>query len=481
MKEGVVAAIDIGASSGRVILGRLGSHGLALEEVHRFPNDPVQLADGLHWDALRLHHEILVGLRLAARAAPGLSSVGIDTWGVDVGWLDAAGSLIGNPFHHRDPRNLGAAERVHARISRADLYARDGLQFLPFNTLYQLEAARQTPAFELARTVLLMPDLLGYWLTGVIVAERTNASTTGLLDPRTRAWDIALIAELDLDPSLLPPLGEPGMVRGPLLPNVREATGLDAATVVTLVGSHDTASAVAAVPAASDAFAYISSGTWSLVGVETPAPILTEASRGANFTNEGGVDGTTRFLRNVTGLWLLQESLRTWQLAGTPEALESLLEAAAALPSGGPVVDPDEPAFMAPGDMPTRIGAAVVAAGRPRPESRPAVVRCILDSLALAYARAVADAARLTGKTIEVVHVVGGGSRNQLLCQLTADACGLPVVAGPVEATALGNILVQARSLGLVSGDLAAMRAIVRDGQSLVRYEPSSPGTVGTR
>jgi rhamnulokinase len=262
------------------------------------------------------------------------------------------------------------------------------------------------------------------------------------------------------------------MVRGPLLPNVREATGLDEATVVTLVGSHDTASAVAAVPAASDAFAYISSGTWSLVGVEAPAPILTEASRGANFTNEGGVDGTTRFLRNVTGLWLLQESLRTWELAGTPETLEPLLEAAAALPSGGPVVDPDEPAFMAPGDMPTRIGAALSAAGRSLPEGRPAVVRCILDSLALAYARAVADAARLTGKTIEVVHVVGGGSRNRLLCQLTADACGLPVVAGPVEATALGNILVQARSLGLVAGDLASMRAIVRDGQSLVRYEP---------
>ncbi len=288
------------------------------------------------------------------------------------------------------------------------------------------------------------------------------------------------MAELDLDPSLLPPLAEPGTVRGPLLTSVREATGLDAATVVTLVGSHDTASAVAAVPAASDAFAYISSGTWSLVGVEAPGPILTEASRGANFTNEGGVDGTTRFLRNVTGLWLLQESLRTWELAGTPETLEPLLEAAAALPSGGPVVDPDEPAFMAPGDMPTRIGAAIVAAGGRPPEGRPAVVRCILDSLAIAYARAVTDAVRLTGKTIEVVHVVGGGSRNRLLCQLTADACRLPVVAGPVEATALGNILVQARSLGLVSGDLAAMRAIVRDGHSLVRYEPSPGGTVRT-
>jgi rhamnulokinase len=474
-----VAAVDIGASSGRVILGRVWPDGLALEEVHRFPNDAVQLADGLHWDALRIHHEVLTGLRLARLAAPGLRSIGIDTWGADVGWLDAAGSLVGNPFHHRDPRTIAAAERVHARIPRAELFLRNGLQVLPFNTLYQLEAGRETPAFGVVRTVLPMPDLLGYWLTGVPVVERTIASTMGLLDPRTRAWDVALMEALSLDPSLLPRLGEPGDTRGRLLPDVREATGLGDSTVVTLVGSHDTASAVAAVPAASEAFAYVSSGTWSLVGVESPAPILTEDSRIADFTNEGGVDGTTLFQHNVTGLWLLQESLRTWERAGTPESLEPLLDAAAALPPGGPVVDPDDPAFMAPGDMPARIAAAIAAAGRLVPEGRSALARCILDSLAAAYARAVENAARLTDRRIEVVHIVGGGSRNRLLCQLTANACRLPVVAGPVEATALGNILVQARSLGLISGDLAVMRALVRDSQSLVRYEPQpAPASV---
>ena len=472
MRDAVVAAVDVGASSGRVIVGRLGPDGLDLEEVHRFPNDPVQLADGLHWDALRLHHEILAGLRLARRAAPDLLSVGIDTWGADAGWLDADGSLVGNPFHHRDPRTIAAVARVHATIPPAELFARNGLQALPFNTLYQLEAGRETPAFGAVRTVLPMPDLLGYWLTGVPIVERTVASTTGLLDPRTRDWDAALIERLSLDPLLLPALGEPGEVRGPLLRIVREATGLGEGTVVTLVGSHDTASAVAAVPAASAAFAYISSGTWSLVGVESVSPILTEDSRIADFTNEGGVDGTTLFQRNVTGLWLLQESLRTWERAGTPEPLEPLLEAAAALPPGGPIVNPDDPAFMAPGDMPARIAAVLGAAGALVPDGRPAIVRCILDSLAAAYARAVANAARLTDRTIEVVHVVGGGSRNQLLCQLTADACGLPVVAGPVEATALGNILVQLRSLGLVSGDVGSLRAIVREGRTLVRYEP---------
>ncbi len=472
MSDGVVAAVDIGASSGRVILGRVGPDGLALDEVHRFPNEPVQLSDGLHWDALRLHHEILAGLRQARRAAPDLRSIGIDTWGADIGWLDAAGSLVGNPFHHRDPRTIAAAERVHARIPRAALYRRNGLQVLPFNTLYQLEAGRETPAFGIVRTVLPMPDLFGFWLTGVPLVERTIASTTGLLDPRTRAWDTALVEDLSLDPSLLPRLGEPGEVRGRLLPGVREATGLGESTMVTLVGSHDTASAVAAVPATSDRFAYISSGTWSLVGVEAPGPILTEDSRAADFTNEGGVDGTTLFQRNVTGLWLLQESLRTWERAGTPESLEALLEAAGALPPGGPIVDPDDPVFMAPGDMPVRIAAALVASGHSVPQARHAMARCILDSLAAAYARAVDNAARLTGRTIEVVHVVGGGSRNRLLCQLTANACRLPVIAGPVEATALGNILVQARSLGLVSGDLGSLRALVRESQTLVRYEP---------
>jgi len=352
--DGAVAAIDLGASSGRVIVGRVSDGRLVLEEVHRFPNEPVQLEDGLYWDILRLHHEVIAGLRQASRSAPDLLSVGIDTWGVDVGFLDAAGTLVANPVHHRDPRNIPAVESVHARIDPGALYGRSGLQVMPFNTLYQLDAARRTPAFAAVRHVLPLPDLLGYWLTGGVIAERTHASTTGFLDPRTRDCDKELVRLLGLDPTLLPPLADPGTVRGALLPAVREATGLQETTVVTLVGSHDTASAVVAVPADGPDFAYISSGTWSLVGVETPAPILTEASREANFTNEGGVDATTRFLRNVAGLWLLQESQRAWEREGESEPLATLLDAAAALPTGGPTFDPDDGSFLAPGDMPAR-------------------------------------------------------------------------------------------------------------------------------
>jgi rhamnulokinase len=473
MSDGVVAAVDLGASSGRVILGRVSGGRVTLEEVHRFPNEPVQLEDGLYWDALRLHHEIVNGLRRAARVAPDLASIGIDTWGVDVGLLDERGVLVGNPVHHRDPRNLPAMERVHARIPQAELYARTGLQVMPINTLYQLEAARITPLFAIVRRVMPLPDLLGYWLTGVVVAERTHASTTGLLDPRTGAWDAELVARLGLDPALLPPLGDAGTVRGRVLPSLQAETGLSARTVVTLVGSHDTASAVVGVPATSSHVAYISSGTWSLVGIETASPILTAASREANFTNEGGVDGTIRFQRNVTGLWLLQESLRTWERAGSPEDLPRLLAAAAALPPGGTVLDPQDPAFLAPGDMPERIAAWLQAAGRPVPADRPSLVRCILDSLAGEYARAIDDVARLAGRSIEVIHVVGGGARNALLCQLTAEATGRTVVAGPVEATAMGNILVQARTLGLVDGGLDELRAMVRGSEQLQRFEPA--------
>ena len=472
VSEAVVGAVDLGASSGRVIVGRVADGRVSLEEVHRFANEPVQLADGLYWDALRLHHDIVTGLRRAARVAPGLRSVGIDTWGVDVGMLDRTGVLVGNPCHHRDPRNLPAVERVHARIPQPELYARTGLQFMPINTLYQLEAARLTPQFGIVRHVLPLPDLLGYWLTGVVVGERTHASTTGLLDPWTGEWDLELLARLAIDPALLPPLADPGTVRGPLLPAVRESTGLSDGAVVTLVGSHDTASAVVGVPFGSADSAYISSGTWSLVGIEAATPILDEASRLANFTNERGVDGTIRFLRNVTGLWLVQETLRTWEREGSPEALPPLVEAAAALPSGGPVFDPQDASFLAPGDMPARIHAWLTAAGLPSPAGRPALVRCILDSLAAEYARTIDDVARLSGRDVEVIHVVGGGAQNALLCQLTADATGRTVVAGPVEATAIGNILVQARSLGVVTGGLEELRAIVRDSERLVRYEP---------
>jgi rhamnulokinase len=468
----LVAAVDLGASSGREMIGRVAPNELELTEVHRFSNDPVLLPDGLHWDILRLYREVLAGLREATRAADGLVSIGLDSWAIDYGLLDEAGSLLGDPYHYRDARNAAGVAAVHEVVEPADLYARTGLQFLPFNTIYQLAAARGTSALAAARTMLLIPDLLGYWLSGVRVAEVTNASTTGFLDVHRRTWDTELMGSLAIPPSLFPPLGAPGDVIGPMRDDVRQATGASAETVLTLVGSHDTASAVVGVPAGNESFAYIACGTWSLVGVELEHAVLTEASRQANFTNEGGVDDRIRYLRNVMGLWLLQESLRTWELEGRAENLPALLVAAGELPTGGPVIDADDPSFLAPGDMPSRIGEACLRLDQPVPGTRAALVRCILDSLAAAFGRAVRDAARLSGRSVEVVHLVGGGARNTLLCQLTADACEVPVLAGPVEATALGNVLIQARARGLLAGDLATLRALVRVTQDVRRYEP---------
>jgi rhamnulokinase len=468
----LVAAVDLGASSGRVMVGRVAPNELELTEIHRFANEPVRLPDGLHWDILRLYREVLTGLHEATRVADDLVSIGVDSWGVDYGLLDEAGSLLGDPYHYRDERTNPMVDVVHAIIPPAELYARTGLQFLPFNTIYQLAAARGTSILEAARTMLLIPDLLGYWLSGVRVSEVTNASTTGLLDVHRRTWDQELGRSLGIPTSLFATIGLPGEVVGPLRDEVGRETGAPAATRLTLVGSHDTASAVVGVPAEDADFAYIACGTWSLVGVELESAVLTEASRGANFTNEGGVDDRIRYLRNVMGLWLLQESLRTWELEGRPEQLPALLIAAAELPTGGPVIDPDEASFLPPGDMPARIAAACRRLDQPVPTTRAGLVRCVLDSLAAAYGRAVRDASRLSGRSVSVVHLVGGGARNSLLCQLTADACEVPVIAGPVEATALGNVLVQARANGLLAGDLETLRALVRATQDIRRYEP---------
>ena len=472
----LVAAVDLGASSGRVMVGRVAPNELELTEVHRFPNEPVRLPTGLHWDILRLYREVGAGLRAAVRAADGgdgLVSVGVDSWGLDHGLLDESGALLGNPVHYRDERWAPAVAAVHDRVAPAELYARTGLQFLPFNTVYQLAAARTGPAFAAARTMLLIPDLFGFWLSGVRVAEVTNASTTGLLDVHRRTWDTDLAGSLEIPSRILPPLAAPGEVVGPLRDDVRLEIGGSDETVLTLVGSHDTASAVVGVPAVGgSAFAYIACGTWALVGVELDRPVLGEASRTANFTNEGGVDDRIRYLRNVMGLWLLQETLRTWERAGTPEPLAGLLVAASELSAGGPVIDPDDAVFLPPGDMPARIDEACRRTGQAPPPTRPALVRCILDSLAAAFARAVRDAGRLSGTSADVVHLVGGGARNALLCQLTADACELPVLAGPVEATAIGNVLVQARARGLIAGDLETLRALVRATQEIRRFEP---------
>jgi rhamnulokinase len=472
-----VAAADLGASGGRVIVGRVGSgpagtSRLDLHEVHRFPNTPVRALGTLHWDILALYDAVLAGLRAAGRDFD-LASVGIDSWGVDFGLLDASGALLGNPVHYRDERTSGVADRLGGVVAADELYAVTGIQVLPFNTIYQLAAAAQTPQLDVARTLLLIPDLLGYWLTGEAGAELTNASTTALLDARTQDWAWPLIGRAGLPASVLPPLRRPGDLVGPLLPAVAEAAGLPARLPVTAVGSHDTASAVAAVPARGGDFAYVSCGTWSLVGMELDAPVLSAASRAANFTNEVGIDGTIRYLRNVMGLWLLQESSRTWAAAGRPVDQDDLAAQAARLPPLSFVIDPDDPAFLAPGDMPSRIAAACRALGQPVPESPVQTARCILDSLALAYRRAIIDVQELSGRHVDTVHLVGGGARNAVLCQLTADACGLPVVAGPAEATAIGNILVQARAVGAAPDELDGMRALIRETQPLRRFEPS--------
>jgi rhamnulokinase len=453
------AAVDLGASSGRVMLAQVGEDRLTLHETHRFANRPVRVAGTLHWDILGLYREILDGLR----AVEGADSIGIDSWAVDYGLLDASGALIGNPVHYRDGRTDGVMERVVGEVGADTLYEVGGLQFLPFNTVYQLLASAPPPQ---AQTLLMIPDLLAYWLTGQAGAEVTNASTTGLYDVRAGEWAYPLINRLGLPRGLFPPLRLPGAAAGTLRAEVAAETGLPSSLPVTAVGSHDTASAVFAVPASDDRFGYVSCGTWSLAGVELTAPVLTAESRSAGFTNEVGVDGTIRYLRNIMGLWLLQESLRTWRAEAS---LPALLAAAADAPPFAALVDPGDQEFLPPGDMPARIAAHCERTGQRPPADRAATVRCILESLALGHRAAIREAARLSGRTVDVVHIVGGGARNALLCRLTADACGLPVVAGPVEATAIGNALVQARAHGF-TGD---PRELVRRTQDLTVYQPS--------
>ncbi len=472
-----VAAADLGASSGRVMAGRVGTDRLDLQEVHRFANGPVRIGPTLHWDVLGLYREVLHGLSVAAREHD-LAGIGIDSWAVDYGLLDSSGTLLGNPVHYRDNRTAGVAERVLNTVTADELYAITGLQQLPFNTIYQLVSALGTAQLQVADQLLLIPDLLGYWLTGHVGAEATNASTTQLYDVRSRTWATHLAERVGIPARLLPPLREAGDVIGDLLPDVVADLGLSFAIPVVAVGSHDTASSVVAVPAAPGGrFAYISSGTWSLVGVELDSPVLTAAAQKANFTNEGGVDGRIRFLRNVMGLWILQECLRTWTTQGDAPDLGELVRQAAHAPAFVSLFDPDAPGFLAPGAMPERLAHAFRAAGQPTPTGRTEMVRAILESLALAYRRTVRAAQELSGREVEVVHIVGGGSRNELLCQLTANACGLPVLAGPVEASALGNVLVQARTLGAHLPDLEAMRTLVAATHEVRRYEPRGRGS----
>lgn len=466
---GVVAAVDLGATSGRVILGHVDDGMLRLETVSRFPHGPVPREDGLHWDFAALFRHILDGLREAVQREPAIASVGIDSWAVDYG-LIGSGVLLAEPFHYRDERTADGVDAVHARIPPAELYGRNGLQFLPFNTLYQYAADARLAE---ADTALLIPDLVTYLLTGARVAERTNASTTGLVDVRTGEWDAPLAERLGIPSSARPPLVDPGDLLGVLRGAAAQQVGQPLEVIA--VGSHDTASAVVAVPLASPGAAYISCGTWGLVGLELDEPVLSEAAREANFTNERGVDGRVRFLHNVTGLWLLSESIRAWEQQDAASIdLPSLLADAAAVNGDVPLFDANDPRLSAPGDMPARIAHVLTESGAAVPATRAAFTRSIVESIAAAFARALHVAGRLTDRDIDVVHIVGGGALNGLLCQATADRSGFPVLAGPVEATALGNVLVQARAHGWFGPDagLETLRAAVAASFPPARYEP---------
>ena len=471
MTSGSVAAVDLGATSGRVMLGHLGPDLLSVDVVHRFPNDPVRIPDGLHWNILELYRNVLIGLRKAIAAQPDLAGVGIDSWAVDYA-LVSGDRLISNPFHYRDERTAKGVDLVHRVADHATLYASNGLQFQPFNSIYQLAVDHEAGVIDDTTRMLMLPDLLGFWLTGEQVVERTNASTTGLLDVATGTWNATLIDKLSLPRSLFLFLVDPGTRIGPLRDEVTAEVGAAEALEVIAVGSHDTASAVVGVPMTEPGAAYVSSGTWSLVGLELDRPVLTEESREANFTNEGGVDGKIRYLRNVMGMWLLSESIRTWEREGQSVELTTLLAQAADVSAPAPIFDANHPSLLPRGDMPKRIAALCAEAGAAAPDSPAMFARSIMESLAEAYATALDDAERLSGQKINTVHIVGGASQNTLLCQLTANRAGKRVLAGPVEATAIGNVLIQGRAAGLVDGELSDLRALVARTFPPAEYQP---------
>jgi len=472
------AAADLGASSGRVILGVLTDGRIELSQTARFVTPSVSVTrdgvDELHWDFDTLIASVAQGFEVAQNSGIEISSVAIDTWGVDYGRVRADGTLLEDPFNYRDSRTDGIPEKLFAEIPAARIYSRCGLQVMPFNTVFQLVAGAGQPGWDLTEQVLLLPDLIGHWFTGVGVAEVTIASTTGLLDVATRRWSAETIADvsrlygLPLE-RVLPALVEPGTVGAPALRLAKPVP-------VISVGGHDTASAVVTVPTTTDRFAYISSGTWSLVGLELDAPVLTEESRQLNFTNELGLDGTVRYLKNVMGLWVFSESIRTWEKTTPAVPLTDRCTAAGKLPPLACVVDMNDERLLPPGDMPGRLAAMATETGQAVPRTQDEYARCIIDSLALTYRVAIRDACHMAGRDIEVIHIVGGGSQNELLCQLTAEATGLPVVAGPVEGTAMGNLLVQARATGALSGGLAELRQVARASSELKRY---TPGVLG--
>lgn len=467
-------AIDLGAESGRGVLGAFERERLVCREIHRFPNGGVRILEREYWDIFRIAAEVKVAVGKAVEAASGerLASIGVDSWAVDFGLVGRSGELIGGVHHYRDSRTEGVMERVFSVVPAAEIYRLTGVQFLPFNTIYQLVALKEAEPRLLAAadTLLMVGELITYFLTGERVAEFTNATTTQLFEAEAKRWSERLFTALDLPREIMPAVVPAGTRVGPLLRAVAEETGAHGAAVV-LPAVHDTGSAVAAVPGEGENWAYISSGTWSLVGLELPEAILTEESRSLNISNEGGVFGTYRFLKNVMGLWLIQECRRAWQREGYDEDYAALARLAQEAEPLVAHIDPDDPRFFRPGEMPARILAYLKERGQPLPASRGALVRCILESLALKYRYVLEQLQKASGRSVDVIHIVGGGARNELLNQMTADATGCTVIAGPYEATAVGNLIVQGIGLGLIE-DLKAARALVRRSFPVATYAP---------
>ena len=462
-------AVDLGATSGRTILGSFTRDGLQMEEVNRFPNQLIQTGGHFYWDIYELYRNIIEGLKLAARREDvQVTSVGIDTWGVDFVCVGGDGAFLRQPYAYRDPHTEGAPEAFFARVPRSRVYEWTGIQVMNFNSLFQLDALRRNgdSALQAARKILFMPDALSYMLTGRMVTEYTIATTAQLVNAGTRKLEGALLHELGLTEDCFGRFVYPGERVGMLTPEVQRITGLGAIPVVAVAG-HDTASAVAAVPAMNRNFAYLSSGTWSLMGVETDTPVINKETEALNFTNEGGVDGTIRLLKNICGLWLLERCRAGW---GETSYQELIAEAQASEPFRS-LINPDDASFANPADMEEAIRAYCVATGQPVPDTRGRMVRCIFESLALRYREVLDNLRQLSPRPIETLHVIGGGSRNDLLNQWTANALGIPVVAGPSEATAIGNVMIQALAAGAAQ-DVASMRRMVNGSIPLKTFLP---------
>ncbi|MGH8022463.1 MAG: rhamnulokinase, partial [Limisphaerales bacterium] len=466
----ICLAIDLGAGSGRVVGGIWDGNRLTIDELHRFPNDPVKASDGWHWNVEQLFGHIKQGITLAVRKyGHAVVSAGVDTWGVDYGLLDSQGRVLGAPFIYRDGRTNGMREKAFARMPRKEIYRRTGIQFMFFNTLFQLLAEADLDGAE---SLLFMPDLMHYLLCGVAVNERTIAGTGQLLDPRSREWESGIIQAMDFPRKLFGRLIDAGTVLGPLLPAIAAETGAKNLQIIA-PAAHDTASAVIGVPAAEPEPVFLSSGTWSLIGRELRTPVVSEESFAASFSNETGAFGTTRFLKNIAGMWLLQECKRAWDAAGPALDYDYLEKEAQKAPAFVTLIDPDAEDFQAPPMMPEAIAAAARRAGQPVPQNPGAFTRAIFESLALKYRFISESLARVTNKPTDRVYIVGGGCRNHLLNQFAADALNCPIVCGPVEATSIGNVIVQLHALGEI-GSLSEGRAVVRRSFETQTYEPQN-------